>query len=45
LYYFEPEKPLRLAKFYGIGKTFDIATPTFRIRNDDPEKAKKKRKK
>ncbi len=25
MYDFEPEKPLRLAKFYGIGKTFNLA--------------------
>ena len=24
LYNFEPEKPLRLAKFYGIGETFNL---------------------
>jgi len=25
MYYFNPEKPLRLAKFYGIGGTFNLA--------------------
>jgi len=31
LYDFEPEKPLRLAKFYGIGETFGLAIIIFRI--------------
>jgi acetyl-CoA carboxylase biotin carboxylase subunit len=30
VYNFEPEKPLRLAKFYGIGETFDLAIIIFR---------------
>jgi len=25
MYYFNPEKPLRLAKFYGIGGIFNLA--------------------
>jgi hypothetical protein len=31
LYYFEPEKQLGLAKFYGIGEPFDLAIQVLQV--------------